>query len=1044
MTESIPTTTGMLDRPRLLQALHSGAQQALRLIVAPPGYGKTTLAAQYAYQTDETVVWHTLSPRERDLPNLVQHSLETLRHVIPDANSVSFSTNVAPSESARQIADYLDQHLSSSMLYIFDDLHHLVGGKATETWLSTLIENLPRKCHLLLVGRSLPPLPLTRFIARNALIAIGQRELAFTTSEIQVLIEQTALFDSSSSGKRALVAEFEGWPAGTALTLQPFEADLQSLVFGEKQSPESLFFALAQPVLEELPEGLQDFLRVSSTLTTLSPEICTQALGLVNVPQFLTEVNQRQLFISNDRTGLRYHSLFRRFLQTQFKMVDLNRFLDCHKRSAEWFADHLDWEAAFDHFVEAQQMGKATAIADRVAHTYFTQGKVETLLAWDEIVKQADVAAPRLAYAVAEVHIHRYDEELAEQKLDQAHKGFAAYQDRAGLVDVQLQKALLDMQRGYYVRAVKRIEPLLETLDDLPGKRGVGLNILGFSLVHMGEVDRGIAALEAALPLYRNHSDVDAVAAVLQNLEIAYIQAARFAEADRCLSEFVTLQRLRGETGQFAMALNNQGYNYHLRGHYALARQAFEEGLAIAQRLHHRRSESYLHWSVGDLDRDLGAFDRADQHYRQALTLARAHEPILHCGILLSQATLYHWQDRLQDAAQAAEQAQALAVKHGLKDEHFRAQVFARTFQTLAEPSSHESPTDLIAFIQAHDPGRPRIDFMQMYTLGATAALYHSKLTQADHVLRSLVSAMRETNIVQPLVSEAFHNAQLWQYIQRSRTIFDALFDLIRQLEEAQIDFSPPEDRETVDPSVTFTLRVWSLGQERIERNGQMISASNWTTTIARQFFLYLVFSGPQTREQICLTFWPDLSPRQVRSNFHTTLYRVRQKLGADVIRFEDDFYCVNPDLSLWCDIYEFEVCVRQARLGSPDSALTYDLWQRAANLYQGDFLPSLDHEWILARRESLRELYIESLLALSNCAQRHQDYETGLNVLRIAIGVDPYREDIHRAMMRCYADLGELARVVAQFDSLRTLLETELGIEPSEETRSLADQLLN
>ena len=46
--------------------------------------------------------------------------------------------------------------------------------------------------------------------------------------------------------------------------------------------------------------------------------------------------------------------------------------------------------------------------------------------------------------------------------------------------------------------------------------------------------------------------------------------------------------------------------------------------------------------------------------------------------------------------------------------------------------------------------------------------------------------------------------------------------------------------------------------------------------------FYYLLFIGPQTREDFCLAFWPDSSIKRVRSNFHTTLYRARRALGDD------------------------------------------------------------------------------------------------------------------------------------------------------------------
>ena len=63
---NIPSLSGVIDRPRLLSKLDHALQHKITLICAPPGYGKTTIAAQYAQYTNHPVVWHRVEDRERD------------------------------------------------------------------------------------------------------------------------------------------------------------------------------------------------------------------------------------------------------------------------------------------------------------------------------------------------------------------------------------------------------------------------------------------------------------------------------------------------------------------------------------------------------------------------------------------------------------------------------------------------------------------------------------------------------------------------------------------------------------------------------------------------------------------------------------------------------------------------------------------------------------------------------------------------------------------------------------------------------------------
>jgi DNA-binding SARP family transcriptional activator len=207
--------------------------------------------------------------------------------------------------------------------------------------------------------------------------------------------------------------------------------------------------------------------------------------------------------------------------------------------------------------------------------------------------------------------------------------------------------------------------------------------------------------------------------------------------------------------------------------------------------------------------------------------------------------------------------------------------------------------------------------------------------------------------------------------------------------------------------------------------------------------FLYLLFNGSESRERISLIFWPDSPIKQVRSNFHTTLYRARQALGENVINHDDGLYFINPALSLWCDALELEDLIQQARLMPLRDARTENLWLKSSNLYRGDFLPFSDHEWVLFRRQNLFDNYIEALIGLGGCARARNNPREALSAFRRVLDVDPYSENAHRGIMLCYDDLGEKKQALAQFNNLRALLYDELGVEPSNETLDLAERLL-
>ena len=249
--------------------------------------------------------------------------------------------------------------------------------------------------------------------------------------------------------------------------------------------------------------------------------------------------------------------------------------------------------------------------------------------------------------------------------------------------------------------------------------------------------------------------------------------------------------------------------------------------------------------------------------------------------------------------------------------------------------------------------------------------------------------------------------------------------------------------RDKIEANSVYSLRVQTLGKEIIERDGVLVLSTEWRAAAARELFFYLLFGGAQSRERISLDFWPDSTPARVRSNFHTTLYRVRQALGENIIVFKDDNYCVNPDLDIWCDAHEFEALVKKARPLSFRDARTEDLWFHAATLYQGDFLPQLEGEWVADYREMLNEYYLEALVALGECARARRDLGEAIKMYKQALKVDPYPrrhppladQRLCRAR-RAPQDLPPLPRSSGLFSR-------ELGVEPSRETVALVKSLL-
>lgn len=602
---------------------------------------------------------------------------------------------------------------------------------------------------------------------------------------------------------------------------------------------------------------------------------------------------------------------------------------------------------------------------------------------------------------------------------------------------------MLNLQRGQYRRAADQASSVLNHIHGATSQRGRALKVLGMAHLRLGDAESAIHYLEEAVPLHRADGDAYTLANVLQDLGLACERLGRLEDASACLQEVVALRRSLGSAGALALALNNLGYSYHCASDYRQARATYREGLSVLARVSYQRAESYLLWSLADLERDLGAFDESFRLYSQALELSGTSEPTLRCAILIGLATLRRWEGNYGEAVALSQEAVAIADSHGAVVESTSAQAALWAARAYSGDSS-EALMQLDAITRQLEQHGAHIELLHALAMAAGAALLCGETGIAASYMQSALRTAQKIGSAQPLAAEVAHTPNLFAFVSADSAAFGILTRDLKRLQEVRSQATATV-RQIASPleQQTYSLRVRTLGVESIERDGARIPNSEWRATAAREMFLYLLFAGPETREQISLAFWPDSSLKRVRSNFHTTLYRARQALGENVIVFLEDMYQINPDIDLWCDAHELQVLTKQARLLPPRDARTEDLWRRAVDLYRGDFLPSLDPNWVLPLRESLREAYLEALVGLGECARARHDLPNAVHAYKRALEEEPYREDIHRSIMVCYGQMGERKLILGHLRSLEELLLDELGVEPSDETLALARRLL-
>ena len=228
-------------------------------------------------------------------------------------------------------------------------------------------------------------------------------------------------------------------------------------------------------------------------------------------------------------------------------------------------------------------------------------------------------------------------------------------------------------------------------------------------------------------------------------------------------------------------------------------------------------------------------------------------------------------------------------------------------------------------------------------------------------------------------------------------------------------------------------LEIRLLGEFDVRLNGQPVEIPSRP---AQSLLAYLALN-PETkhrREKLAGLLWPESEETNARSNLRHALWRLRKAIGEE--------YFVADKVTIAFKVLEdceFDVyCLEGERIKTE----TVDALIKAVSVYGGDLLPGFYESWVVLERERLRSAFEHVIQRLLDLLMEKGSW---LEVLEwgerwIALGHVP--EPAFRALMAAYGALGDSSGLAAVYIRCCDALQEELGVEPSEQTRSMYEWL--
>ena len=326
-----------LARPRLNELLSEGTASTLTLVSAPPGFGKTTLLAEWAAGGVPLgpVCWVGLDEDDNARGRMWRAIGAAVAEAVPVLGEQSVEAGArTPIDTATLLINRVAQ-LETPVVLILDDVHS-VDERSTVGDIAHLIKLAPPQLRIVLSTRSDPPIPLDRYRLSGQLVEIRAAELAMTVDETRDMLGDVA--DQLSEIEIvALCERTEGWAAAIRLAAISLESaeDPHRFVADFAADDRAISDYLLNEVLDQQPEDLRTFLLRTSLPDRLTAELAAELTGRTDAGAVLAELARRNLFLhrhGRQAGTYRYHSLFRSFLQAELMRERPNEVRELHRR----------------------------------------------------------------------------------------------------------------------------------------------------------------------------------------------------------------------------------------------------------------------------------------------------------------------------------------------------------------------------------------------------------------------------------------------------------------------------------------------------------------------------------------------------------------------------------------------------------------------------------------------------------------------------------------------------------------------------------------
>jgi LuxR family maltose regulon positive regulatory protein len=561
----------LVARPQLKKRIQLGVRGPLTLIAAPAGFGKTTLAASYAAESEVPLAWLSLDKDDNQIERFLKYLVAALQAVDPtigcEAAVLLSAVGRPPVEAIMtSIINDLDANAGEIALVLND--YQFISSQAVHERVAFLLDHCPATFHLVIVTRSDPPLPLARLRARGQVVEIRAADLRFTETEAAQFLNDVIGLGLDAESVAALDVRTEGWIAGlqmAAITLRD-RRDIPGFIAGFTGSNRFILDYLMEEVLARQPQTIQHFLLYTSILNRLTAPLCDFILAIDDIPEpdeegwsdsqfasknpsasvleFLERANLFLVPLDDERIWYRYHHLFADMLRARLHQAQPDILPLLHIQAAAWLEEEGLLPEAIQHLFAANEHSQAAGLMERYGPAFLIQRDPSVLNMADSLQQEILLTRPKLALYLTWLLIVQGRIPRALQLLNGLAKQLAGTGSDSGQRWMQTivlsALAFLAPQSG---KSALDLLPDYRLLDEIPPDEPVLRNaadfLLGMALGRRGKLDDALKVSLESVRREKNSNRMQPIPTLAPLLTRLYLIQGRLHEAASLCRQFL-------------------------------------------------------------------------------------------------------------------------------------------------------------------------------------------------------------------------------------------------------------------------------------------------------------------------------------------------------------------------------------------------------------------------------------------------------------------------------------------------------------------------